>query len=306
MKKNRYRQKTYLYIPTLFIVLLATAFLFLPKASSGEASQKIFPAIEGWEKSGKVSSFSPDNLFDYINGAAELYLSYDFQDLLVSEYLDAEGASVVIEVYRHKTPNHAFGIYSQEKPSEGDFLKIGAQGYLEETILNFLSGEYYVKINCYEAGEGTKESLLTFAKKMAENLGGQASLPKLSNIFPSKGKKKNSEKFIARDFLGYQYLHSSFTADYEVADVDFKLFIIEGDDSTDCEKMISQYFQKTGSAEKKLKEGNFTIVDPYHGEIVFSWKGKYIWGVIQSKDDDSQAKYLSLIEDNLRREKLIQ
>lgn len=289
-----------------FMVLLALAFCFPQSGSFAEISQKIFPNMEGWERLDQISKFSPENLFDYINGAAELYLSYDFQELLVSEYTDSKGASIIIEVYRHKTPDHAFGIYSQERPDEGSFLHIGAQGYLEGTILNFLSGEYYLKINCYDAGKKTEDHLLAFARQMEKNLDGQASMPKLSSLFPEKGKNKNSEKFIARDFLGYQFLHSSFTAEYELGGADFKLFIIKGEDSQDCKNMVTQYLQKIDSPEKKGKEGRFIITDPYHGAIAFAWKGNYIWGIINPHDAASQEKYLSIIEDNLKKEKLLQ
>ena len=66
--------------------------------------------------------FSPKTLFEYINGDADLYLMYDFQELKVAEYLNEKKASVIVDVYRHKTPTHAFGIYSQERLPMQTFL----------------------------------------------------------------------------------------------------------------------------------------------------------------------------------------
>ncbi len=296
------------YLPILNFLLaiyLILVFCFSLWTEFAANPSKFFPVIEGWKKSENILVYPPENLFDYINGAADLYLSYDFQKLQVCEYLNDNGASVLIEIYHHKTPMHAFGIYSQERPIEGDYLNIGAQGYYEGTILNFTLGKYYVKMNCYDAGLKTQQFLQIFAKKVEENLEGKATLPKILNIFPNKEKKKNSEKFIAVNFLGYSFLHFAFTADYEHSGEPFKLFIIEGVDSSDCKEMITQYLQKTKSFRKEVKEGQYTISDPYHGKVALFWKGKYIWGALNLSEESSQSGYIALIEKNLRRDGLI-
>jgi hypothetical protein len=68
------------------------------------AMPSVFPPINGWVKTGEIQTFSPDNLYEYINGAADLYLKYEFQELQVAEYQGSEKASITVEVYRHKTP----------------------------------------------------------------------------------------------------------------------------------------------------------------------------------------------------------
>jgi hypothetical protein len=167
-----------------------------------------FPEINGWKQSGEVQTFIPKTLFEYIDGAADLYITYDFQELKVAEYQNEKKASVTLEVYEHKTPTHAFGIYSQERLPDANFIDIGAQGYIEKNILNFLTGSYYVKINSYNTGAEDREILLTFGRKICGNLGVKGTLPSILFSFPQEGKKKNSEKFINKNFLGYSFLHS--------------------------------------------------------------------------------------------------
>jgi hypothetical protein len=263
----------------------------------------VFPEVTGWRQSGEIQTFQPENLFDYIDGAADLYLSYDFQELKVAEYLNEKKASVIVEVYRHKSPTDAFGIYSQERLSNANFLDIGAQGYSEKDILNFLAGDYYVKMNSFKTGPEDQEILLNFAKKVAENLGEKGALPSILLSFPEEGKKKNSERFIAIKFLGYPFLHSAFTADYELSGTKFKLFVIEGRDHSECGNMIQRYLQQTGSPEKNITEGRYTIPDPYHGEIDLWWRGKYIWGILNVNDPSLRLKYLKLFGEGLEKKK---
>lgn len=215
-----------------FILIFLLLRQFIVGFSSASQVSKIrkpfefFPEISGWRKSKEIRIYTPETLYKHINGAAELYLSYGFQKLQVREYFNKNGASIIVEIYQHKTPLLAFGIYSQERPIEGNFLEIGAQAYIEPPILNFVIGNIYVKINGYDMGVKTFDVFQDLAKRIADNIGGKDSLPKILDCFPGEGKKQNSEKFISKNFLGYNFLHSGFTADYKVNNSTFKLFII--------------------------------------------------------------------------------
>jgi len=228
---------------------------------------------------------------------------YDLQELKVTEYLNEKKASVIVDVYRHKTPTHAFGIYSQERLSNANFINVGAQGYVEEEILNFIAGPYYVKITGYKIESGAQEVLLSFAKKVLENLGEKGTLPTLLNSFPRDGKVKNSEKFIAKNFLGYSFLHSAFTCDYELSGKKFKLFVIAPADKAECRNIIQKYLEQTGKIEKNVAEGRRLIPDPHHGEIDLYWQGRYIWGILNLNEASLRSTYLKLFEKGLEEKK---
>jgi hypothetical protein len=278
----------------LIWVLLGAKSPWGPSLAEGKTVP--FPEVSGWKQAEKPQVFSSKTLYEYINGAADLYLKYDFQDLQVAEYRNEKKASVTVEIYRHRTPNHAFGIYSQERLANANFLNIGAQGYSESMVLNFIKGSYYVKISGYNTGADDQEILLAFARKVAQNLDGPTSLPAILSSFPAEGKKKNSEKFIARDFLGYSFFHSGFTADYELLGKKFQIFVIEGKNQNDCRDMMEKYLKQTENLEKKSGEGAYRLQDPYHGKVDLHWKGKYIWGTMNLDDPDLRSKYLQHFE----------
>jgi len=285
---------------TICLILGITILGWVP---GPEAKDFKFPEMRGWDQSGEIQTFIPKTLYEYINGAADLYLSYDFEELRVTEYQNEKKASVTVEVYRHKTPIDAFGIYSQERLHNASFIDAGAQGYIENNVLNFLAGPYYVKISSYNTGPEDQEVLLAFAKKVSENFGEKGTLPSILASFPTEGKVKNSEKFIAKKFIGYPFFHSAFTADYELSGKKFKLFVIAPGDKTECKKMIQSYLEQTGKMEKKVAEGRHIISDPYHGEIELHWRGVYIWGILILNDPSLRSKYLKLLEEGLEKKK---
>jgi hypothetical protein len=303
MKKFSAVQKAcFLFFPFLLIgwMLGNGASLWASGERGGTYS---FPEMAGWKQSGEIQIFSRANLYDYIDGGADLYLKYDFQELKVAEYQIDQKASVTIEVYRHKTPILAFGIYSQERLNNANYLEVGAQGYSEKGVLNFLVANYYVKMSSVDVGPEDQVVLLTFAKKVVEIFGGKGSLPSILSSFPREGEKKNSEKFIAREFLGYSFFHSAFTADYELSGKKFKLFLIEGIDQKDCWNMIQEYLKHTGNLQTKVEEGRYQLKDPYHGGMDFYWKGNYIWGALDLDDETLRSKVLKFFAEALEKKK---
>ena len=96
-------KKRYLIVYLLFVSLLAG--VFSPELLfSSEWETLVFPDVTGWKRSAKIQTFSPKTLFEYIDGAADLYLTYDFEELKVAEYQNEKKASVTVDVYFHKTP----------------------------------------------------------------------------------------------------------------------------------------------------------------------------------------------------------
>ena len=265
-----------------------------PPGAAHAAAPFAFPAVPGWNLAGQPQVFSPETLYDYIDGAADLYLKYECEELQVAEYRK-DKASVTAEVYRHRDALHAFGIYSQERLPGADVKAIGSQGYYESAVFNFIQGSFYVKLTSENTGAEDRDTLQAFARGLSQVLAGASSLPGILSAFPAEGKKQNSERFIAKEFLGYAFLHSGFTADYERSGQKYQVFVIVGETPEDARSMLGQYLKQirheTGPAE-----GRYQVTDPYHGDMALLWKGKYIWGTLKLGDPDLRAAYLTQFE----------
>ena len=262
--------------------------------TAADARPFAFSAVDGWTLAGQSQAFSPDTLYDYIDGGSDLYLKYEFEDLQVAEYRK-DRMSVSAEVYRHRDADHAFGIYSQERVPSADFLALGSQGYYENAVCNFIQGGYYVKLSSENTGSDDREILLAFARRISQDLPAQSALPAILSAFPSEGKKLNSEKFIAKDFLGYAFLHSGFIADYDRAGQKYQLFVISSNSPDDARAMLEQYLKQL-KQDVALAQGTYQIRDPYHGEMALFWKGRYIWGTMNVADPGLRSAYLKQFE----------
>src|SRR5512137_576823 len=82
----------------------------------------------GWTRAKEIQMFGSADLWEYIDGAAEQYLTFGFQDLATSKYTDASGAVVAADIYRMSDNVHAFGIYRQEVNAKARPVPVGVEG----------------------------------------------------------------------------------------------------------------------------------------------------------------------------------
>jgi hypothetical protein len=268
----------------------------------------LLPQLNNWKLAEEPQPFRPDTLFEYIDGAAEVYLSYDFKELLVAQFQEKSSkASMTVEIYDMGNGRNAFGIYSAERYPESRFLAIGNQGYLDEGTLNFLAGRYYVKLLCFEAGSRSEEFLELCAKDVTGKIKDPGSLPALLTVFPKDGLIANGEKFVLRNFLGFKFLGNGFSANYRVKDLEFDCFFIEGKSDKDAGAMLKQYldhFVKIGRPAEKQGYG-FHVQDPYLKHIFLAQAGKFLCGVSKIKDGSEEvgSKYLEAMTTVLKGKK---
>lgn len=293
------------------LITAALVLLLSLTLAGAEGMESFFPQMEGWSPKGKIDQYDPDNLFEYINGAAEVYLSFDFRKLASQSFQNKDKKSFTVDIYRHSSSRNGFGIYSQEKPQKGDFLRIGAQGYYEKGVLNFLKGIYYVKLSGYDLGDNDKAVLEAAARQVADKLEGENVFPKAVLSFPTTGKIENSERFVAQNFLGHSFLSTAFVAEYEEAGGKFQLFIIQTGDDAAAKKMLDGYLnfvKGKGMPVETPGNGNFyRFQDPYYrssGAMNMKQDANFVWGLF-SKTPERAEKYINEIHKKLKEQKLV-
>lgn len=255
-----------------------------------------YPALKGFKIKTEYPVFVRDNLWDFINGAADNYLAYGFEDLHVAEY--KKGRNVIkLEIYRHSSNTMAFGIYSSERSPSFRFINLGAQGYIADGAINFFKGDYYVKIKTYSKKAKILQAEETLASRVALILPGESVMPATLSDFPAEGKKINEETFINESVLGHSFLKKAFRASYQLGNDIFAVYILEADSPEEAKKSADTYVASTGITPVDTGDSKFVLMDGYNGIIFLAWKDKKI--VIISgleKDQSSIAdKYTSEI-----------
>lgn len=249
-----------------------------------DENEIVFPKVEGFELVLDYPVYYPDNLWDYINGAADAYLEFGFVDLHIAEYV-SDDIKYKAEIYRHKDPTNGFGIYAQERSTDYQFIDLGAQGYSEETLVHFVKGPYYVKITTYTESDQSAEILMRIAHKIENMLEGPDSFPELLRALPPSGKIENAEGFIAHNFLGYSFMSNVFIAKYNDNGREYHLFIIDTETRDQADAILEKLSSRAVSAEE-WSPGNHRIEDRYNGTLFFSETSRVLLGAYGDMSQD--------------------
>ena len=292
------------------ILALVVSFIWFGSASGQEISkpspQVLLPGMPGWSLTEAPRLFSPGSLFEYINGAAENYLSYGFQDLAVGDFKkDGSEAALTVEIYDMGEETRAFGIYSSERYPESRFLDIGGQGYIEDGTLNFFVGGYYVKLLCFDCGEEAETVLRSAARQVEKKAAVKTELPPILRLFPGEGLVTHSERFILQNVLGFGFLHHGYLADYRAEGQEFELFIIQGTSPRDAQDMFAQYLESqrnAGQPPQSAPQG-YLVKDRYSHNIFLALKRDLILGVMRIKNGHEELgeKYLQRLVESAAR-----
>jgi hypothetical protein len=175
--------------------------------------------VDGWTKSDNVQFIHPKNIFEYMNGGGELYLAYRFDHLDVYLYEAKDQDKILVEVYRMKTKDDAFGLLSLDWGGEPVILtpstEKGPEKKLNPAIapafralyggglLRIWSGTLYARIMAYRETPEARKAVISLGKALAKDRQ-LAAPPKLLKIFPKTvGKNWN----LRRDRIGYLRSH---------------------------------------------------------------------------------------------------
>jgi len=304
MKTSKPKELLKLFIPFVLFFSFLNAKGALLEKEGVSSLHFLLPDVVTWKIPEAPQDYFPEILFEYINGAAEIYLSYDFKELTVGQYEKGDSnASLIIEIYDMGNEINSFGIYSAERFPDSQFISLGNQGYLEEETLNFIVGKYYVKLLCFDSGEDSADFLKLFSQEVVKRVKDKGTLPPALAFFPKQGLVRNSEKFILRNFMGYSFLHSGYLANYKLEDLEFDCFLIEGENADDAQNMLKKYLEKKGKQSVEEISAGYRIKDRYYHNIYLARVENYLCGVMKIKDESLEVgdKYFGMLIESLKK-----
>lgn len=145
--------------------------------------------IYGWEAAAKDNLFDRRTIFDYMNGAGEIYLAYDFRILLVREYTGKSSPPIAAEIYQMSSSEDAYGVFSQDP--DGEEVEVGQGALYGMGLLRFWKGKIFVRILAEKETAESKSAVMALGKKIAEAIPAKGGKPALLDWIPSEGLRTN-------------------------------------------------------------------------------------------------------------------
>lgn len=252
------------------------------------ASEADFPSLEGWSQVGEVLTHDADNLWEYINGAAELFVEFDVQTCRTADLSSGE-VTVTVDLYDMGTSLNAFGVYEREKPGEDTPVPGATAGIVSAPYQALLlKGSTYAKVNTFE-GELTEEAGRQLLEALAAALPGDTELPSELNLLPSEGRVVGTEGYKPLAFLGRAELTDCLYADYSVAgEESWQGFVVLPSAAAGVWEALTSTWE---SVDQQGTQVLFTEV-PYSGFVGVTRSGDQLLGVAEAPDRDQMLARL--------------
>lgn len=201
-----------------------------------ELSQLIPDSVLDWKVSEEGISYDRETLYGYMNGGAEVYLAFDFQQVLVRRYSRGGDDEIVLDIYDMGSPQEAFGVFSCDR--EDEEAGIGQDSEYGFGMLRFWKGRYFVTIMTSGDYEVAEEAILELGRVVDGVLDPKGPEPRILNLLPVQGLLKERISFF----------HSNIN-------LNNRFFIASGnilrlDSETDC--VFAEYEEETGETVKLL------------------------------------------------------
>jgi hypothetical protein len=286
--------------PFVFIFFIVTLLSF---AGDGHKVAGFIPQpdfAQGWRWDFEPEIYTPDNLFDYIDGEAELYNDYNFVEMATGSYAkkDDETISFSVDIYDMGSPLDAFGIYSSYRRPELDFEPIGDEAMVSDLNIRFYKGRYFVQLNGASTDPIVGKTIHQLAKDLAIKIP-DAPAPQELSLLLKENQVPHSMKYITKGFMGQGAFKSTVQADYESSDASFTGFVSIFANADEAARAITAF-------EKNLaQQGTITVAlqstgnkrfagrEELKGNIMAQVYGNYVIGVVGFEKEKTVGEFIS-------------
>ena len=164
--------------------------------------------INGWKAQDEVETYDRESIFDYMDGAGEVYLMYDFRKVMVFRFTRAEQPNVLLELFDMGSSEDAYGIFSHAR--EGEDQGIGQGSEYRGGLLCFWKSRFFVCILSERETPEAKKAVEALAGNVAEKIKVTGEKPDLLDYLPAEGLDINTVRYFHKHTaLNYHYYTAS-------------------------------------------------------------------------------------------------
>jgi hypothetical protein len=167
-----------------FLILLGLVPFALCMARADEYMLRLPGQVLGWKTDGPDRVFSRQTIFDYMDGGGEIYLAYDFQQLLAREYARPDEPRIVVEVYQMASSGDAYGVFTHD--TDGQPAAVGQGGLYSAGLLRFWKDRFFVRLQAEDETANVKIALMALGHQIASGIPQSGKKPSLLMALPSE------------------------------------------------------------------------------------------------------------------------
>jgi hypothetical protein len=153
----------------------------------------------GWREAKPAGRYVGRAIYDYMDGAGEVFLAFNFRQLTVLRFERPDHPPLIAELYEMGSPADAFGVFSFDRQDPDAHIGQGSE--FGGGLLRFWKGKYFASI--YGEGEGSDQerAVLEIGKRLAAAIEERGEPPRLMEALPPAGQVEGSARFVRSHVL---------------------------------------------------------------------------------------------------------
>jgi Family of unknown function (DUF6599) len=148
----------------------------------------------GWAKSGPLRTFVGQDLFNQIDGGAEIFLEFGFAALRIQTYA-RDSAELTLNAYEMESAASALGIYLMRMGRETPFAEVTARNSSEDVQLTILKGRYFIQVDNLGEKPASRADTVALANAFLAGVADETEKTPLDRL-SAEGKVAGSERLI--------------------------------------------------------------------------------------------------------------
>jgi hypothetical protein len=174
------------------------------EADSAATAMHLPDHVSDWTRQESSVTYDRETIFEYIDGAGEVYRSYAFRDVAVAHYTRSGSPGITVELFDMGTTEDAYGVFVHGREHE----EAGIGGGFERRggVLCFWQDRFYVCVAAEQPAAHMAAAVEEIARAIARNLPPPVTRPFMVDLLPPDGLVPFSDRFFhLRQSLNYHY-----------------------------------------------------------------------------------------------------
>lgn len=161
---------------------IALGIMFSEDLMPDQLLQRLPLEWNGWQRHENDYTYDRESLYEYINGGAELYLSYGFRKMAGRIYQHPDQPDIIVDIFDMDEPENAYGVFTQSREMMDESIGMGSQ--YTAGLLLFWKDRYYVSLLCSPENDTTRAAVMQLGRVIAGSITHDGQVPDIRRLLP--------------------------------------------------------------------------------------------------------------------------
>jgi hypothetical protein len=236
--------------------------------------------IGNWTAESEDRYYDAKSIFDYIDGAGEVYRAYNMRQCFSRRYVSRTDPTIVLDIFDMGSSVDAFGVFTHD--TDGKVIVLGQDARLKPGWLSFWKDRFFVSIYMEEQTPAAEKAVMALGDKVDGQIRSHGARPRILARLPGDGLDSGRIRYLHHPIvLNYHY----YLADENILSISDQTHTVLAEykrNHQEARLLLVQYPDSTSAQEAMSGFLRHYLPDADSSHMALLESGK--WAAVQMKD----------------------